>query len=162
MAYVQCPCNEPVCLHFLQNGNYYSCFLYYMNLNVCVCVSSAILAPNESTLRQNFQQIQEGESRQANRPILLPAYKPGAPQQQQPAEQQRAKPSPVPQRRTDVVRNDNADQEQRRVEQAPPPQPKMGRLIRKLTCIFWFDQCTVLQVTATYLSPSSLSLNWFD
>ena len=98
----------------------------------CVFGSSAIEAPNESTLRQNFQQIQEGESRQVNRPILLPAYKPGAPQQQA-AEQQRAKPSPVPQRRTDVIRNDNADQEQRRVEQAPPPQPKMGRLIRKLT-----------------------------
>lgn len=105
------------------------CFLCLTNQKMCLCGSSAVLAPNESTLRQNFQQIQEGESRQANRPILLPAYKPGVPQQA--AEQPRAKPSPVPVPRTDVVRNDIADQEQRRVEQAPPPQPKMGRLIRK-------------------------------
>lgn len=103
----------------------------------CVCRSSAAQAPNESTLRQNFQQIQEGESRQANRPILLPAYKPGVPQQA--AEQPRAKPSPVPQPRTDVVRNDVADQEQRRIEQAPPPQPKMGRLIRKLRYSIFLD-----------------------
>lgn len=98
----------------------------------CLCGSSAVEAPNEPTLRQNFQQIQEGESRQANRPILLPAYKPGTPQQA--AEQPRAKPSPVPQPRTDIVRNDSADQDQqRRPEQAPPPQPRMGRLIRKQT-----------------------------
>jgi len=104
-----------------------------------VFCSSVIQAPNESTLRQNFQQIQEGEGRHGSRPILLPAYKPGAPQQA--GEQQRARPSPVPQPRTDVVRNDNVDQEQRRMEQVPPPQPRMGRLIRKLTRFIWFNQC---------------------
>ena len=105
---------------------------YSANNLMCLRCSSVIQVPNESTLRQNFQQIQEGEGRQANRPVLLPAYKPGAPQQA--AEQPRAKPSPVPQPRTDVARSSHiADQEQHRMEQAPPPQPKMGRLIRKPT-----------------------------
>jgi len=97
---------------------------------MCLPGSSDIQAPNESTLRQNFQQIQEGEGRQGNRPVLLPAYKPGVPQQA--AEQPRSKQSPVPQPRANVIRKDIADQEQHRIEQAPPPQPKMGRLIRKL------------------------------
>lgn len=78
---------------------------------------------------------------------MLPAYKPGAPQQA--AEQARAKPSPVPQPRTDVVRNDVADHEQRRVEQAPPPQPKMGRLIRKLT--YFSFTLHILKVSGTQL-----------
>jgi len=111
--------------------------IIYRNI---LCGSSAVEAPNESTLRQNFQQIQEGESRQVNRPVLLPAYKPGVAQPA--AEQPRAKPSPVPQPRADVLRNDIADHDHRRIEQAPPPQPKMGRLIRKLRYLISFNHCT--------------------